>query len=78
MRGTVVWFDNFKNAFGWIRPDDGSADIWVHRKDLAVTGFPVLLPGDKVNYDHITRQRKLKGRISNRLEAINVERVVDG
>jgi len=67
MIGTVIWFDNFKKGFGWIKSDNIQKDIWCHRRNIVNKGFKLLLPKDKIKFD-----LKKKG---SRIEAINIERI---
>lgn len=48
--GTVKWFDAAK-GFGFISPEDGSKDVFVHHSDIEATGFKTLEEGQRVNYD---------------------------
>lgn len=47
--GTVRWF-NAAKGFGFITPDDGSVDIYVHHRQIRGTGFKTLADGDSVEY----------------------------
>ena len=48
--GTVKWFNDDK-GFGFIQPDDGSKDLFVHFSSIAGSGFKSLAEGDKVSYE---------------------------
>ena len=48
--GIVNWFNNSK-GFGFITPDDGSADVFVHFSAIASDGFRTLEEGQAVSYD---------------------------
>jgi CspA family cold shock protein len=47
--GTVKWFSDEK-GFGFIVPDDGSKDLFVHHSQIAGSGFKTLAEGAKVSY----------------------------
>ena len=55
-QGTVKWFDGEK-GYGFIRPDDGGEDLFVHHTGIAGGGFKSLDEGDKVTYE-VTQGRK--------------------
>ena len=48
--GTVKWFNDEK-GYGFIRPDDGGEDLFVHHTGIAGEGFKSLDEGDKVTYE---------------------------
>jgi len=47
--GTVKWF-NADKGFGFIQPDGGGPDVFVHFSAIETTGFKELQEGDKVEY----------------------------
>jgi CspA family cold shock protein len=50
--GTVKWF-NATKGFGFIQPDDGSADVFVHISAVEKSGLGTLNEGQKVKYDRV-------------------------
>jgi CspA family cold shock protein len=48
--GTVKWF-NPRKGFGFIHPDDGSQDVFVHISAVERAGLSSLLDGQKVSYE---------------------------
>jgi CspA family cold shock protein len=48
--GTVKWFSDDK-GFGFITPDEGGKDLFVHHTGIAGDGFRSLTEGAKVSYD---------------------------
>jgi len=48
--GTVKWFSDQK-GYGFITPDEGDKDLFVHQTAIAGNGFRSLSEGAKVSYD---------------------------
>ena len=48
--GTVKWFDATK-GFGFISPEDGSKDVFVHHSAIQGTGYKSLEEGQRVSYE---------------------------
>ncbi len=48
--GTVKWFNESK-GFGFIVPDDGTPDVFVHHSNIAAEGYRTLDEGQKVEYE---------------------------
>ena len=48
--GTVKWFNDSK-GFGFITPEDGSKDCFVHHSAIQMQGFKTLAEGDRVEFD---------------------------
>ena len=54
--GTVKWFNDAK-GFGFIAPEDGSADVFVHFSAIASSGYRSLEENQKVTFD-VTQGQK--------------------
>ena len=65
--GIVKWF-NEQKGFGFITPDDGSADVFVHYSAIESSGFRTLDEGQKVEY---STQQGPKGMQAVGVKAIN-------
>ena len=50
IKGTVKWFNNDK-GFGFITPEDGSKDCFVHHSAIQAQGFRTLQDGARVEFD---------------------------
>jgi CspA family cold shock protein len=48
--GIVKWF-NAKKGFGFITPDDGGEDLFVHFSEIKMDGYAVLEEGQKVQFE---------------------------
>jgi cold shock protein len=54
--GTVKWFSDEK-GYGFITPDDGSKDLFVHFSGIAGEGFRTLVEGAKVEFEATEGQK---------------------
>ncbi len=61
--GTVKWFDEAK-GFGFIAPQDGGDDVFVHHSSIQGSGFKSLQEGQKVQFES---QRGPKGLNATRV-----------
>jgi CspA family cold shock protein len=65
-QGTVKWF-NADKGFGFIAPDDGSADIFVHHSAIDMGGYRTLTENQKVEY---TASQGPKGLQADRVTSV--------
>lgn len=49
VRGTVKWFNDQK-GFGFIAPESGAKDVFVHQTSIVANGFRTLAEGDRVEF----------------------------
>jgi CspA family cold shock protein len=62
--GTVKWFNSTK-GFGFIQPEDGAADVFVHISAVERSGIGNLHEGQKVSFDSVLDPRKGKSSAEN-------------
>ena len=55
--GTVKWF-NSQKGFGFIQPDDGSKDVFVHISAVERAGMSTLNEGQRLTYEVVTERGK--------------------
>ena len=53
VKGIVKWFDP-KKGFGFVTPDDGSPDVFVHHSAIHANGFRTLGDGEAVEFEMVT------------------------
>ena len=57
MTGTVKWFNTAK-GYGFIKPDNGASDIFVHISALEAAGIHSLDEGTKISYEEVSNKGK--------------------
>ena len=62
--GTVKWFNDQK-GFGFIQPDDGGKDVFVHISAVERAGMRGLTEGQKISYEMETDRRSGKQSAGN-------------
>lgn len=63
--GTVKWFNPTK-GFGFIAPESGSQDVFVHISAVEKAGLGTLQEGQRISYDVVEeRGRKAAGNLQN-------------
>lgn len=55
--GTVKWFNTTK-GYGFIQPEDGGKDVFVHISAVQAAGWRDLQEGQKVNYELVNQKGK--------------------
>jgi CspA family cold shock protein len=54
--GTVKWF-NEQKGYGFITPDDGGKDLFVHHSNIVAEGYRTLREGQRVEYEQGTGRK---------------------
>lgn len=62
--GTVKWFNSTK-GFGFIQPDDGTTDVFVHISAVQRAGLASLADGQKIRYEIVQDRRSGKNSADN-------------
>jgi CspA family cold shock protein len=62
--GTVKWF-NGQKGFGFIQPNDGGNDVFVHISAVERAGLSGLAEGQKVNFEIVTDRMRGKSSADN-------------
>ena len=62
--GTVKWFNSTK-GFGFIAPDDGATDVFVHISAVERAGLRSLAEGQKVSFDIVQDRKSGKSSADN-------------
>ena len=60
-QGTVKWF-NEEKGYGFISPDEGGEDLFVHFSGIAGEGFKSLEAGEKVTYEAAQGRRGMQAQ----------------
>lgn len=63
-KGTVKWFNGIK-GFGFIQPDDGSKDVFVHISAVERAGMSNLSEGQKLSYEVVRDPKTGKSAADN-------------
>ena len=63
-KGTVKWF-NSQKGFGFIQPDDGGKDVFVHISAVERAGMTNLNEGQKLSFDVVSNPKTRKSSAEN-------------
>ena len=66
--GTVKWFDSQK-GYGFIQPDQGAKDVFVHISAVESAGLGSLREGQKISYEIVADRRSGKSAADNLRDA---------
>jgi len=67
-RGTVKWFNSTK-GFGFIKPEDGGADVFIHFSEIQMEGYKALNEGQAVEFEFEDSE---KGPKASNIKAIDI------
>jgi CspA family cold shock protein len=67
-KGAVKWF-NSQKGYGFIQPDNGGADVFVHVSAVERAGMSTIVEGQKLSYDVVKDNRNGKTAAGN-LQAV--------
>ena len=65
--GTVKWFNDEK-GYGFITPEDGSKDCFVHHSAISGQGFKSLAEGQRVEFDIVNEPKGPKAQNVSKIE----------
>jgi cold shock protein len=68
-KGTVKWFNDQK-GFGFIQPDDGGKDIFVHISAVERAGMRALNEGQKIAFDVVVDRKNPAKSSADNLQAV--------
>ncbi len=72
-KGTVKWFNDVK-GFGFIEPEGGGDDVFVHFSTIQMEGFRTLRQGSAVEFEWVEGP---KGRLAQNVRALGVAHQAD-
>ena len=64
--GIVKWFDN-KKGFGFITPEEGGKDVFIHFSSINIDGYKTVDEGERVSYEMTDGDRGPAAQNVNRL-----------
>jgi cold shock protein len=64
--GIVKWFNDAK-GFGFVTPEDGSSDLFVHFSAIQMGGFKTLKEGQRISFETVQGQ---KGKQASNIQAV--------
>jgi len=68
--GTVKWFNPDK-GYGFIKPEDGGPDVFVHVTELRAAGIKSLSEGERVSFELGEQQRQTSGGVASSCLTLN-------